>query len=173
MTNACTQAQLAQFVNACVVPGATTTSCNDWQADAGGTCIGCLFTEQSASAWGPVICNGGCSLNYGGCLDLELNQVSLEKQNAGAGSCGDELSADFLCQDYACLACNLGSPDYETCTASAVANQCKSYVDQAYAASACAVLFGDAAPPSAAKCTPMPNATDDLAFVNVFCGSGP
>ncbi|HSQ64212.1 MAG TPA: hypothetical protein VLM85_13390 [Polyangiaceae bacterium] len=176
MANACTQTQINDFVTACFGSG-TSTTCSAWQsanADAG-SCVSCVFTLQSAAAWGALVCtSSGCSLNSPGCLDLELSQVSQEKQAGGAGSCGDVLSASYGCQDYACGTCTTTggtSSDFSTCVNAALNAECKSYGDKFTTDPACASLQGDAAPAGALKCFPQAD-TDVPAFVNVFCGTG-
>ena len=172
MQYACTSQQIQDFTTACVGPNATSTTCNAWQtaqSDAG-NCLGCIFTLQTAAAWGPLVCtNVSCSFNTAGCVDLELGQVSQEKQAGGAGSCGDLIDASYGCQDYACGTCTTTSSDFTQCTQSATANECKPYVDAVTNGAPCAALNGDAGP---AQCFPQTD-TDVPAFVNVFCGTGP
>ena len=177
MANACTQQQITDFSTACFGTSATQTTCNAWQtanADAG-SCVTCVFTLQSAAAWGALVCTStSCSLNSPGCLDLELSQVSKEKQAGGTGSCGDILSDSYGCQDYACGTCsNTGgtTSDFSTCVNAALNAECKSYGDKFSTDPACAALQGDAAPAGAMNCFPQAD-TDVPNFVNVFCGTG-
>jgi len=177
MKGACTAQQITDFGTACFGTSATQTTCNNWQtanADAG-SCVSCVFTLQSAAAWGALVCTStSCSLNSPGCLDIELNQIAQEKQAGGTGSCGDILSDSYGCQDYACGTCSTtGSPsDFSTCTTAALNAECKSYGDKFSTDPACASLQGDAAPAGAMNCFPQAD-TDVPNFVNVFCGTGP
>jgi len=179
--NACSPAEISDFVSACYGTGSTQQTCDAWkagEADAG-ACPGCIFTSRSASAWGALVCTStalsSCLINNPGCMDLELGQVSQELQSGGSGSCGDILGASYGCQDYACATCSTtGAPssDFATCVNAAMQTECKSYADKFDTAPQCAVLQGDAAPPKVPSCFPQ-SATDLSSLVNVFCGSGP
>ena len=171
--NACSPTEISDFVTACYGTSATQQTCDAWktaEADAG-SCLSCVFTAQSAAAWGAFVCTSiSCSPNTPGCVDLELGQISQEKQAGGSGSCGDLLDASYGCQDYACGTCS--GTDIATCTNSAVQNECKNYVDTASNSPACAALEADAATAKLQSCFPQSD-TGVLSFVNVFCGSGP
>lgn len=171
--NACSPMEISDLVAACYGTSSTQQTCDAWQAaetDAG-ACLGCVFTLQSASAWGAFVCTStSCSPNMAGCVDLELGQVSQEKQSGGTGSCGDLLDVSDGCLDYACATCN--AADNVTCTNSATRNECKNYVDTASNSPQCAALQGDAATAKLQSCFPQAD-TGFLSFVNVFCGSGP
>jgi hypothetical protein len=179
MQGACSSGQMSSFATACVGPNATAVTCLNWQtsnADAG-NCVNCVFTMQSSANWGPVVCTpSSCTFNNGGCLDLELSQVTNEKNAGGNGSCGDLLSASYGCQNYACGTCgnSIFSADFQTCDNSAVANECKSYVTALTNASQCAIITAaDASPPAKVNnCFPVVY-TDMSSLLNVFCGTGP
>lgn len=178
--NACTQTQITGFAAACFGTAATQTTCNTWQTantpDAGGgNCLNCLFTLQSTSAWGFLVCtSSSCSINTPGCVDLVLHQQAQEKVANGAGSCGDLINASYGCQDYACSTCaTTGAPnsDFDNCAKSAVASECKSYVTPIDSPTGpCATLQGDAAPAAANNCFPQSDA-DIPNMANMFCGN--
>ncbi len=176
-TSACTPAQITSFVAACFSPNATQQTCTAWQTSVGdaGPCLPCLFTLQSAATWGALVCTTQqCSLNTGGCVDLELNQVNQEKGQGGSGSCGDLLTNAYGCVDYACSTCSTtgtpGSTDFDVCSQSANANECKQYYSPISSTTGpCSALNDDAGPTS--RCFPQTD-TDVPSFLNVFCGTG-
>ena len=172
MHDACTPTEMANFVTACFSANATQQTCQAWQAaeaDAG-SCLGCVFTLQSAATWGPIVCTStSCSVNTAGCVDLVLQQTAAEKSAGGPGSCGDLENASYGCEEYACGTCS--STDFSTCAQSATANECKSYADAISSTTgACASL--DDAGAVATICSPQ-TANGIPAFLNLFCGTGP
>lgn len=176
--NACTPTEISDFVAACYGPSATQQTCDGWQAaeaDAG-SCLGCVYTLRSSSAWGPLVCvSTSCSQNTAGCVDLELGQVSQEKQAGGASSCGDLISDLDGCVDYSCATCSTtggASSDFAKCASSAQQNECKSFAGAASSAAQCAALHDDAGTTNVLKCFPQSD-TDLASFVDVFCGGGP
>ncbi|HSQ62582.1 MAG TPA: hypothetical protein VLM85_05190 [Polyangiaceae bacterium] len=179
--NACSPSEISGFVTACLSASATQQTCDAWKGgepDAG-ACLGCVFTLQSAPAWGALVCTStalsSCSINIPGCVDLELGQVSQEKQAGGAGSCGDILGDAYGCEDYSCATCSTvggASSDFSTCVNTAMQAECKAYVDKVDAAPQCAAIQPDAATAKVLGCFPQ-SASDLASFVNVFCGSGP
>ena len=177
MVGACTQQQLQDFVTACFSTTSTQATCTAWStanADAG-NCSTCLAPVlQSDANWGPFDCasqSSPCGANAGGCVDLVTSAVSTETGQGGAGSCGDLITDNFGCQDYACGSC--ATADFQTCDTSATANECKLYVDKIDSATGpCAAINGDAAPPKVANCFPQTDA-DNVKFIDVFCGAGP
>jgi hypothetical protein len=165
-SGACTQEQIASFVQACVGATATNATCMAWQQSDAGTCGACVMTQASASTWGPLVCDvNGCKLDVPGCIDVTLGQEALERNASGNGSCGDFLSDEEGCVDFACAAC--AGSDRTQCESSALTNECKNYGDAATNAPACSTL--DA---GATACFPQSD-SDYAAFVNVFCGTGP
>ncbi len=173
---ACKTADLQAFETACFSSTATSATCATWQKGQpdGGACSACLGASlQSDTSWGPFDCesqSSPCGANSGGCVDLVLKTQSQEKVKNGAGSCGDLITANFGCQDYACGGCS--DTDFTTCDTSATANECKSYVD-AFSASTgpCAPLLTDATVP-ADSCFPQADDASRVAFLDVFCGTG-
>jgi len=176
--NACSSTDLQAFETACFSSTATTTTCQAWvktQPD-GGVCNACLgATLQSDTSWGPFDCQTAqspCGANSGGCVDLILKSQSAEKVKNGAGSCGDLITTNFGCQDYACGGCTTDA-DFSTCDQSAIANECKPFADAfSQPTGACAPLLSDAAPASLNACFPQADDASRIAFLNVFCGTG-
>jgi len=179
--NACTPAQITDASTACFGSSATQQTCQAWQTanapDAGGgNCVDCLFTLRSSTAWGALVCDPtSCSVNTPGCVDLVLGQKTQERVAGGTGSCGDIVSDEEGCQDYACSTCSQtggASSDYSTCLDASLSAECKSYGDKFTTDPACAALQGDAAPPKALDCFPRSDA-DVPKLLDVFCGAGP
>ena len=175
MPGSCTAAQLQAFVTACFSSGASQATCTAWSQQDSGACGTCLAPVlQSSANWGPFDCatsSSPCGANSGGCVDLVTNSVSTEKGQGGAGSCGDLVTVNFGCQDYACGTCS--TTDFQTCDQSATANECKSYVDAVTSDTGpCGPINGDAAPAKAQSCFPQTDA-DNVNFVDIFCGTGP
>lgn len=171
---ACTQQQLQAFVTACFSSGADTTSCEAWSTQDAGACAACLTPVlTSATAWGPLDCDTSsspCAPNEGGCVDLVLHTTADEAVSGGSGSCGDTITVKDGCVDYGCSTCT--GADVLTCEQSAVANECATYQNQVVSTTGlCAALQGDASS-SLGVCFPQTDA-DNIAFVNVFCGTGP
>lgn len=170
--NACTAQQLQDFVTACFSTGASSTTCSAWEAQDTGACGTCLQPVlQSTTSWGPFDCetsSSPCGANAGGCVDKVIGQVGQEGITGGSGSCGDLVTVNFGCQDYACSTCS--TTDFQTCDQSAVANECASYVSQVSSTTGiCAGINGDAAPARISDCFPQSD-SDNVNFVDVFCG---
>jgi len=166
---ACSSDDISAFDTACLATTATAQTCQTWQSSASSACLNCLFTASTASSWGFLVCDttGSCSVNTGGCVDLELSQTSMEKNAGGSGSCGDAVNANFGCQDYACGSCS--DTDFDTCDQSAIANECASYVAPVDSTTGpCASLNGDGGTP-AAICFPQTD-TDDVTMATYMCG---
>ena len=172
-SNACTPAELQAFVTACFSGTATTATCLTWSQADTGPCGACLASVVPASAhWGPFVCNGStCGANTGGCVDLVLGTVADELNQGGLGSCGDALTDNIGCDEFACAAC--AATDQDACIASAAANECASYqASVSWPSGPCAAANGDAAPAGVARCFPQ-NDAENVDFLNVFCGTGP
>ena len=146
------------------------------QAQDSGACGACLASvAPTSTTWGPIVCDSptACENNAGGCVDLVLGTVADEEGQGGGGSCGDLVAAEQACDDYACGACFANDTEAAKCIASADADECASYADaESSTTGACAAIQGDAAPPAIAACFPQSDA-DAVAFVDVFCGTGP
>lgn len=176
MKNACTPAELQAFQTACFSSTATSATCQTWSKGEpdGSPCVKCLNPNlQSDTSWGPFDCqttSSPCGANSGGCVDLITSSQSKEKVTGGTGSCGDLVTTNFGCQDYACGGCT--TTDFTTCDTSATANECKQYVDAVQSGTgACAAINGDAAPAGINACFPQDDA-GEVKFLDVFCGTG-
>lgn len=174
--NKCPAADIQAFETACLATAATSTTCQAWQTSeqtSNQTCLSCVFTLQTGSAWGPLVCDSnGCKLNIPGCLDLALGQQAQENATS-TGSCGDYLSASYGCQDQACSGCTVTS-DFDACAQDAVANECKSFADAFQNATPCAALAGDTPPANVSNCFPAGSSYTDQEFLNFtafFCGA--
>lgn len=170
-TQACADSDISAFVTACLGSSSSSTTCSSWQGTAPTACESCLFTQDTASSWGLLVCTTtGCSINIPGCVNLELGQVSQEKQAGGSGSCGDAFNASYGCQDYACGACS--TTDFSTCDNDALTNECKSYDAPVESTTGpCAVLNGDAAPSAVMTCFAQSD-SDYVALATYICGGG-
>jgi hypothetical protein len=181
--NACTQAELQAFVTACFSTDATTSTCAAWNlqdsgADAGvcGTCLAPVV--QTSPTWGPFDCvttGSPCGANSGGCVDIVLGTISQELSHqpdgGGTGSCGDQITNALACEDYACGNCR--ATDTETCLADATAGECATWSQaETSTTGVCAIANGDASPSALTSCFPQTD-VENVAFVNVFCGTGP
>jgi len=103
-------------------------------------------------------------------VDLVLGQVSAEAGSGGTGSCGDVLTTNVACEQFACGSC--ATSNIAACDNSAETNECSKFADAASSTTGlCADLVIDAAP-GLARCFPQTNA-DDVTFLDVFCGTGP
>lgn len=172
----CTQNDIAAFVTAC---GAASTqqTCDDWQtaqADAGPSCLDCVFSSQNGAKWGVWVCDdntGECSFNTPGCLDVALATVAQEKQAGGAGSCGDLYNDAYSCESYSCNSC-VSQSDFDSCLQSADANQCKPYADLAYATTGKCSAANDADASATINSCFGQNDTDLAAMTALLCGNG-
>jgi hypothetical protein len=167
MAMACTDNDISNFITACGMSG-TASACSMWEMSTSMTCVGCVITQSTASSWGPIVCTSStqCSYNAQGCVDLTLNQVSMEKSSGGAGSCGDLLNASYGCQDYACGTCS--TTDFPNCANSAVANECSSYATAAQSTTGpCGAIDGSA---SETSCFLQGGDSDISALVTLMCG---
>ncbi len=179
--NACTTGELQAFVTACFSSGATTASCTAWNMlDAGadaGACAQCLAAvTETSPTWGPFVCAttaSPCGANSGGCVDIVLGTVNQEMRvepDGGVGSCGDQIANAFACEDYTCSTCR--GTDTQACLDDAVATQCATWAQaQTSTTGLCAAANGAAAPAALASCFPKAD-VENVAFVNVFCGTG-
>jgi hypothetical protein len=126
---------------------------------------------------GALVCSlpDACSLNIPGCLDMALDQVSLENATS-SGSCGDLLNATYGCPAGMCAGCNAADDpaDYAACLSSARASvACGAYSNALGDASTCSVLEAAAAP-AVDMCFPTTQSFTDVeyaTFVSYFCGA--
>lgn len=166
-TNACSPSDIQAFVTACVGSTATPTTCSGWQeSDAGAACGACILTPTTSAQSGALLCDAtSCQANEGGCVDILLSEVSREIGSGGSGSCGDLVSAEYGCIDYACGACTTSS-DFDACETNATQVECQAYADAVKSSSACATDV------DTSVCLPQSD-RGWARFINVFCGTGP
>jgi hypothetical protein len=154
---------------------ANATACDAWKQQDSGACGACVASaSESASAWGPVVCDSAsaCTANSGGCVDLLTGTVADEVGQGGAGSCGDLFAVAASCESFACASCFANDTELTQCYQSATANECQSYDDATKVSNIgpCVAVNADAS--AVAVCFPGTDAEVN-AFVNVFCGTGP
>ena len=169
---ACTDNDISGFVTNCADPSTSSqTACTTWESTATPGCSACIYTQSTASQWGPVVCAPmatTCSYNIGGCLDIQLGEVSEELGSGGTGSCGDLLTADYGCQQYACGTCNTMTTDFTNCATSAVSNECASYANPIQSLTGpCSAIDGSATETS---CFLQAGDSDINALITLMCG---
>jgi hypothetical protein len=122
---ACTQAQATAGITAFKKPGGTLQDL--YNAITSPTCRDCVFTPESASAWGPVVklANGEFRMNWGHCGT---------NATGGSDSCGLAMQKGLYCVEEMCSTCATQATQ-DACWDHATANDCKS--EWMGAASAC------------------------------------
>jgi len=162
-TQACSSTDISLFVAACESGTATQESCAAWKTANAGACESCIFTSSLGTTSGPFICDSqGCQPNSGGCVDIVSGELSLETANGGGGSCGEFVSNRDQCVIYACGGCIEGTKDYANCAKDTVTSACIAF----QAAASCESDAGTS------LCSPQSD-TDWVAFIKLFCGTGP
>jgi hypothetical protein len=168
----CTPAQSQAVYDGCLGANATNVTCTA-AVNANGACYACIFTDQSASSWGPVVNTAGnvANLNVGGCLTL------LEPCNA---ACGATLEEDLECEEFACgtncpiTSSAASSTAYAGCASSIDScdpNGCATYF---YGTSCASSITGPNHPGSVCFASQNSEAAFRAAFlgiVPVFCGN--
>ncbi|MBI5534338.1 MAG: hypothetical protein HY898_16565 [Deltaproteobacteria bacterium] len=133
----CKAGETVALMEACFGANATESGCAAAETQYA-DCNTCLYTDDTASQWGPVVYFSGVELydrNEGGCFALLMGDTS-------ATGCGAKLNAAYDCGIASCGGVCPTSTDAEyeafnNCIASAAADAafCKTYQD---AADACA-----------------------------------
>ena len=112
---ACTSTQVQAYYDDCYAATATSSTCTPFVGDATNTtCVSCLETPISASAYGAILAldNSTALANISGCMAL----VDGDTSNTG---CAAKVQAAALCNDAACSAnCPIDSTSQTTLTAS-------------------------------------------------------
>jgi len=159
--NACTSAQIASFITACI-PG-DTTDCTNWlDESANYACKGCLV--QQGGSGSEVTSLGGVLLLVDGDSTYFVggNKPGCEElaNSATGGACATVLEPLLQCNFAACLACN--PPQVPGCSAVADADggACSTYVAGTSACQGADAGFATG-----------PCGTDVQA-INVICGTG-
>ncbi len=165
----CSTAQAQAVYDGCLGPASTNVTCTA-AANANGACYACVFTQETAAVWGPLVTTAGgvANLNVGGCLTL------LEPCNA---ACAATLEMDLQCEDRACGA---NCPITSDPASSTAYSGCSSTIDSCdpggcatyFYGTSCASDVVGAAHPGAVCFTSQANfEAAYLAIVPVFCGS--
>lgn len=119
---ACSDQQISDYYADCLNPNAPTGACTTWQGiTANANCAKCLVTQESASAWGPLIAvpNNVLYANIGGCIALETGDTT-------SSGCGAKAWQASQCEDLSCSNNCAGSAftDYQACTQAAATGTC-------------------------------------------------
>lgn len=159
----CTTAAINAIYTGCLDTTATQATCTSVQTTYA-QCYGCIFTNDTAASWGPVLIesNGTVRVNEGGCVQLADSTRS---------TCAHSIEASDGCDDTACkAACNVTDNAsfmaYQSCVTSVEAAGCSTY---ATASSSCKSAIPSTS--AAYKCV---NGASFQALYNnivpVFCG---
>jgi hypothetical protein len=99
--DACSAVQIDLQYQSCESASATSDSCATFRNDASNAlCLDCLFTDESAASYGPIIRSGTLwKSNTPGCIALTDGDVS-------ASGCGAKVQASSACYDAACAGCS-------------------------------------------------------------------
>jgi MYXO-CTERM domain-containing protein len=166
LAGVCSADEIAAFVQACLAPDSTTTTCGNYPTSADPACSSCLASSSSDKSWGMLLCDNGCGVNTAGCVDLFLDQVAQEKNAGGPGSCGDVLAASYSCENFSCGECTTTNGDLDWCHSDADDNQCAPYYDAQFSKSGPCAGFS----PSGSPCSPT-DAAGFAAMATFMCGS--
>jgi hypothetical protein len=97
----CTDPAIAAIAAACYGAQKSGKACDDAKA-ANPTCASCIFYNETAAAWGPVVTfpsyGGAVTLNWAGCVALLDGQ-------SGPTSCAAAANGYALCPDARCASC--------------------------------------------------------------------
>jgi len=154
----CTTTQVQSLWDSCWSASATSATCGAFYgAPANSTCIACMITPTTASAWGPIVefPDKISYANAGGCMALAF-------ADAGGAACGAAQGALIRCNN---AACSLPCPKGGTANDVAEYNQCGQQ----------AVMTTCAAEDQAASCVSDPAYTGVCVFANFeanFIGLG-
>jgi hypothetical protein len=171
-TTSCTTAEITAIYDACLNQTTQSTAACTKIQTTDATCYGCIFTDEGAASYGPVISstNGGLVfLNQAGCIDL------LEPCN---DACAVAYQAAFQCENAACegncptITTMAESQSYQYCVEDAGTcdpGGCDEYLTEF---SNCGMLLTGASHPASvcAGTSASTFATLFKAIVPVFCG---
>jgi hypothetical protein len=123
----CTTEQIGDFYDACLGPAAADTACGGWTGNsANASCLGCLKTPSTASAYGVFIQFVGTALelNEAGCVAL-AEPCNLE--------CAKTWLASIECREAACTSTNCPAQTEQIACATSAAgcSACEGYADAA------------------------------------------
>jgi|HubBroStandDraft_2_1064218.scaffolds.fasta_scaffold16470_3 hypothetical protein len=125
--NRCTATQIGDFYDLCLGPSASDSPCGTWTSDsANATCLGCLKTPNTASAYGVFIQYSGSvvELNEAGCVAL-AEPCNLK--------CAQTWLASIECREAACTSTDCPEQsDQIVCAMSAAScSACEGYAEAA------------------------------------------
>ncbi len=159
----CTTTASTAIFNGCLGAASSQAACTN-AATLYSACYGCIFTNDTASSWGPVInvSNGIARINEGGCIQLA---------DASQSTCAHSVESSNGCEDKACKAAcpvtdNTSFTLYQSCVSSADTGGCSTY-------SSTANTCINAIPISSAAYNCVRGATFQALYNNVvpvFCG---
>jgi hypothetical protein len=174
MLGACKSSDFQTISDGCFATGHTKATCDAAKATVGTTCTGCIFSDHTATSWGPVVRSASGSViyaNLSGCMDLSYG-------SAGQ-ACGAKEQGAIECEDKACgTVCPVMSGDmtsfqlYQACTNSSVMGTggCSTFATAAATCEAALVPDGGADP--CALRTAMAFTDFFAAIGPLFCGGG-
>ena len=168
-TTKCLKTQLQGYADACLGQPYDPGKCDAFK-QANAACAACLETDDTATAYGPIIWHSQrlfFTVNIAGC-------ISIEQADPTGATCAAAYQADVVCKETACTSCFfIASPSFDTfaaCEKTAGSSVCQTY-----------------APPEATKCasahaadaastTCFPNASQGtvdlfLQIAPLFCGA--
>jgi hypothetical protein len=162
----CTSTQVDSFLSCLFSQAANDQSCLNYiNAPANAICSQCLLSDETDSAYGPLVKLGteAIVVNVEGC-------VSLVENNATASSCGAKAQALAQCKEAACTpSCPLTNHAelvaFNDCEQAAESTSCKSY----YTAAACLMPLINTGG-AAENCTHAPTPLDAaISVAKLFC----
>ena len=155
--DACSAAQIDREYAFCEGASATSAACAAFRGDPNnGVCISCLFSDENAAAYGPIIQSDRFwRSNTAGC-------IALLDGDASEGGCGAKVQAASSCYDLACSEC-VPVEGYVKCRQQASDTICRSY----YLDAVCLLR------PAYASCTAYAtNQEYFIAAAKFFCANG-
>jgi hypothetical protein len=157
--NACTAAEISQFLTACTGGSASPSACSAFQID-GGPCVGCLLQPNNT---------GGVLLDSTGTVIVGVNTpgcIALADPDGGT-ACAVGLEPFFQCESQACGSADCRAADaavYLNCLNESQAGACAT---QYASSAACAAAYSDGgAAVGTGRCS-----TPEL-VVDRICGTG-
>jgi hypothetical protein len=123
----CSATQIDDFYDVCLGPMASDTPCGTWTGDSSNaSCLGCLKTPSTASAYGVFIQFSGevVELNEAGCVAL-AEPCNLK--------CAQTWLASIECREAACTStdCSTDSDQVTCATNAASCSACEAYAQEA------------------------------------------
>ncbi|MDP9036534.1 MAG: hypothetical protein M3O50_17165, partial [Myxococcota bacterium] len=159
---ACSNQDILDYSAACITSQQAPKDCPVYR-QTHATCAGCLESESTDPAWGPLVFwpNGQTELNTGGCLEL-LSQGT---------ACATKVQAIDQCSHAACdVTCAQAPTSYQDqCTRSAYAGPCMAYA----LSSVCATADGGGTPEALCQAVAGGSLSAQVQqLAPYFCGGG-